>query len=349
MTSEQKFTGFIGTYTKGDSQGIYSFTFHADTGKIEDIKVAATLDNPTYLAISTHNQFLYSVVQAGSSGGVAAFALNNSNGELQLINKQTAEGSPPCHVSVDRKNHYLLSGNYHKGLVEAYTLNKENSSINGEHSIIEHKGITEGQKPHTHFAAFTPDEKFITVVDLGIDQLLTYKLINDQLMKVSQLDLQPGSGPRHLAFHPNGQYAYLLTELSSEVIVVKYDTGNGTFTQVQSISTIPTQFTENNQCSAIHISSDGRFVYAGNRGHNSIAVFRVDQDTNKLFFVEHTSSEGDWPRDFSLDPTETFLIGSNQTSSNLVIYRRNAENGKLTLLQNDISVPNPVCIKFLNY
>ena len=148
----------------------------------------------------------------------------------------------------------------------------------GNHSIIEHKGITEGQKPHTHFAAFTPDEKFIAVVDLGIDQLLTYKLINDQLIKVSQLNLKPGSGPRHLVFHPNSQYAYLLTELSSEVIVVKYDEENGTFTQVQSISTIPTHFTDNNQCGAIHISFDGRFVYAGNRGHNSIAVFRVEQE-----------------------------------------------------------------------
>ncbi len=349
MTSDHKFIGFVGTYTKGDSEGIYSFTFHADTGKIEDIKVAAKLENPTYLSISTNNQFLYSVVKEGSNGGVAAFALNPTNGELQFLNQQTSEGSPPCHVSVDRENRYLLSGNYHKGSVEAYTLSKENGFINREHSIIQHKSIIEDQKPHTHFAAFTPDEKYIAVVDLGIDQLFTYKLINDQLIKVSQLDLKPGSGPRHLVFHPNGQYAYLLTELSSEIIVVKYDEENGTFTQVQSLSTIPTHFTDNNQCGAIHISSDGRFVYAGNRGHNSIAVFRVEQDTSMLTFVEHISSEGDWPRDFSLDPTETFIIGSNQESSNLVIYRRNVETGKLTLLQNDISVPHPICIKFLHY
>ena len=348
MTSEQSFIGFIGTYTKGDSEGIYSFVFHADTGKIEEIKVAAKLDNPTYLAISSDNQFLYSVAKEGSKGGVSAFALNNSNGELQLLNTLTTEGSPPCHVSLDRDNRYLLSGNYHKGLVEAYTLNKENGSINGEPSIIEHKAVTEDQKPHTHFAAFTPDEQFITVIDLGLDQLLTYKLLNDQLMKVSQLHLKPGSGPRHLVFHPNGQYAYLLTELSSEIIVVKYDEEKGTFTQVQSISTIPTHFTENNQCSAIHISSDGHFIYAGNRGHNSIAVFRVDQDTNTLVFVEYISSEGAWPRDFSLDPTETFVIGSNQESSNLVVYRRDSVTGKLTLLQADIEVPHPVCIKFLH-
>ena len=348
MSSKQSFIGYIGTYTKGDSEGIYSFVFHADTGKIEDIKVAAKLDNPTYLAISSNNQFLYSVAKEGSKGGVSAFALNKSNGELQLLNTLTAEGSPPCHVSLDRDNRYLLSGNYHKGLVEAYTLNKENGSINGEPSIVEHKGVTEDQKPHTHFAAFTPDEQFITVIDLGLDQLLTYKLLNDQLIKVSQLNLKPGSGPRHLVFHPNGQYAYLLTELSSEIIVVKYDEEKGTFTQVQSISTIPTHFTENNQCSAIHISSDGNFIYAGNRGHNSIAVFRVDQDTNTLVFVEYISSEGAWPRDFSLDPTETFVIGSNQESSNLVVYRRDSVTGKLTLLQADIEVPHPVCIKFLH-
>jgi 6-phosphogluconolactonase len=348
MATEHKFLGFIGTYTKGDSEGIYSFVLDTAAGKVEDIKVAAKIDNPTYLTISKNNQYLYAVAKEGPNGGVASFSLNSDTGELKLLNQQIAEGSPPCHVSVDRHNHYLLSGNYHKGTAEAYTLNKEIGTVNPKPSVIQHHGVNADQKPHTHYAAFTPDERYIAVIDLGIDQLLTYKLNNGELVEVSHLDLKPGSGPRHLTFHPNHQYAYLLTELSSEVIVLHYDAENGTFSEIQSISTIPADFTENNQCSAIHISSDGRFVYAGNRGHNSLALFSVDQDTHKLTFVEHTSTEGDWPRDFSLDPTEKYIIASNQESSNLVLYKRDTETGKLILLQSDIVVPHPVCIKFLN-
>lgn len=349
MTTEHRFLGFIGTYTKGDSEGIYSFTFDTVAGKIEDIRVAAKIENPTYLTISNNNQYLYAVAKEADNGGVAAFSLNSDTGELHFLNQQTAEGSPPCHVSIDRHNHYLFSANYHKGTAEAHTLNKENGTVQPKSSVIQHQGVNTDQKPHTHYAAYTPDERYVAVVELGIDQLLTYKLKNDELIKVSQLDLKPGSGPRHLTFHPHHPYAYLLTELSSEVIVLHYDAANGTFSEIQSLSTLPTDFTVNNQCSAIHISSDGRFVYAGNRGHNSIALFSVDQDTHELTFVEHTSTAGDWPRDFSLDPTEKYIVASNQESSNLVLYRRDTETGKLTLLQSDIVVPYPVCVKFLNY
>ncbi len=151
-----------------------------------------------------------------------------------------------------------------------------------------------------------------------------------------------------MVFHPNGKYAYVMTEFSSEVIVLTYYKEDGHFTEKQYISTLPADFSENNQGSAIHISSDGRFVYAGNRGHNSIAVFSVDVETGELSFVEHTSTEGDWPRDFMFDPTEKFIVASNQESSNLVLFSRNKDAGKLTLIQADIDVPHPVCIKFLH-
>ena len=348
MTNNHKFIGFIGTYTKGDSEGIYSFTFDAMTGKIDNITVAAKVDNPSYLAISKDHRYLYSIVKDDNQGGVAAFSLNSISGELQSLNRLTAEGSPPCHINVDNENSYLLAANYHMGTITAYTLNNENGQVKSGPSIIQHKGDSEEQKPHTHFAAFTPDENYVAVVDLGLDQLLTYQLVNDQLKEVSHLELKAGCGPRHMVFHPNHSFAYIMTEYSSEVIVLQYHAENGTFTELQSISTIPADFTENNQGSAIHISSDSRFVYAGNRGHNSIAVFSVDEETNRLTFVERVSSEGDWPRDFSLDPTENYIIGSNQESSNLVIYRRDRETGKLTLLQADIKVPHPICVKFLN-
>lgn len=347
MANDNKFIGFIGTYTKGGSEGIYSFSLDPTTEKIEDIKIAAKIENPTYLSLTKDNRFLYSIAKEGSQGGVASFSLDSSAGELHELNRQLSDGSQPCHISLDREQRYLLAANYHKGTISAYTINQENGMINGNPSVIQHKGANPEQIPHTHYASFTPDEKYVVVVDLGIDQLLTYELVNDALKEVCHLELKPGCGPRHLVFHPNGQYAYIMTEYSSEVIVLHYHAENGTFTEQQSISTIPADFTENNQGSAIHLSSDGRFIYVGNRGHNSIAIFSVDEGTHLLSFVERISSEGNWPRDFSLDPTENYIIGSNQESSNLVLYKRNKETGKLTLLQS-ITVPYPICIKFIH-
>lgn len=348
MAATHTYRGFIGTYTKGESEGIYTFLFDAEKGKINEIRLAAKLDNPTYVAISKDNRYLYSIIAEGSHGGVAAFSLNQESGELEKINQQLTEGPNPCHVQLDSRRRYLLASNYHRGTLTAYTINEESGEVNDQPAIIEHQGKTPEQKPHTHYASFTPDERYIVVVELGIDQILTYELVDERLKKVSCLPLPPGSGPRHLTFHPNGKYAYVMTEYSSEVIVLHYDAEKGSFSEKQKVSTIPVDFTENNQGSAIHISSDGRFIYAGNRGHNSIAVFAVDEHSGVLTFVERVTSGGNWPRDFSLDPSETYLIGSNQESGNLVLYKREPENGKLTLLTADIRVPHPVCIKFLH-
>lgn len=351
MTTYEKFTGYIGTYTKGDSKGIYSFTLDAANGKITDVKAAASLENPTYLTISQDNKYLFSVAKEGNSGGVAGYKILES-GELILINNQLSEGASPCHVSVNEENSLLLSANYHKGSADSYRLNPENGEIQAVLSSIFHEGSgpdERQEKAHTHYAGFTPDEKYAAVIDLGIDQLITYSLDNGKLAEKSILNIAPGSGPRHLTFHPNGEYAYLMTEFSSEVLVLKYTSEDGSFQQLQAISTLPDDFSENNQGSAIHISSDGKFVYAANRGHDSIAVFEVKSGSFELSFVEHTSTEGNWPRDFVLDPSEKYLIASNQNSSNVVLYSRDKETGKLTLLDSEVNVPDPVCVKFLYY
>ncbi|MEH7375018.1 lactonase family protein [Neobacillus drentensis] len=351
MTNNQKYIGYIGTYTKGDSKGIYSFTLDTTEGRIADINEAAQLENPTYLTISKDNRYLYSVAKKGEEGGVVAFSIEG-DGTLREKNRQMLPGSSPCHVSVDSKNRYAFSANYHKGSVESYLINEEDGSVQPAASIIKHEGSgpdPRQEKPHTHYAGVTPDENYLAVVELGIDALITYAISSDgTLTKANLLPLKAGSGPRHLVFHPNGKFAYLMTEFSSEVIVLTYHPENGHFTEKQYISTLPADFSENNQGSAIHISSDGRFVYAGNRGHNSIAVFRVDVETGELSFVELTSTEGDWPRDFMFDPTEKFIVASNQESSNLVLFARDEESGKLTLIESDIVVPYPVCIKFLH-
>ncbi|WP_188455060.1 lactonase family protein [Virgibacillus oceani] len=350
--SSNTLIGYIGTYTKGKSTGIYTFTFNTEIPKITNVKEAAHLGNPTYLTISRDNSYLYSVKKEGKSGGVAAYSINRDTGKLKHLNSQIAEGPSPCHISVDSENSQIVTANYHKGTVELYEIMKENQMVAAASSAIKHTGSGPNkdrqEKPHPHYAGFTPDEKFVSVIDLGIDKLVTYVINSGDLNEVSSLSFKPGSGPRHLEFHPNGKYAYLMTELSSEVITLNYNSDNGSFIEIQSITSIPEDFTENNQGSAIHVSSDGRFVYAANRGHNSMAVFSVDQESGELTFVESVSTEGDWPRDFTIDPTGRFLIASNQASGNLVLFSRDVSTGKLTLIQSDISVPYPVCVKFLN-
>ncbi|MBS4192110.1 lactonase family protein [Bacillus sp. FJAT-49705] len=345
-----KYIGYVGTYTNEKSEGIYSFILDGEKGQLSEVKLAAKLDNPTYLAISEDHQFLYSIIKEGSSGGVVAFKINPESAELQALNQNVSEGAPPCHVSVHRDNSTLFSANYHKGTVESYLLNTDNGSVYSPTSVIEHIGSgpdERQEKAHTHYAGITPDEKYVIAVDLGIDKIFTYTVHRGELTEKNSLSVKPGSGPRHLVFHPNGKYAYIMTEFSSEIIVSQYDSNNGEFTQIQIVSTLPENFKENNQGSAIHISSDGRFIYAGNRGHDSIAVFSVHSETGELQFIEHTSTEGHWPRDFVLDPTEKFIVASNQKSNNLVLFLRNEMSGKLTLLQSNIFVSEPVCIKFI--
>ncbi|WP_082918242.1 lactonase family protein [Oceanobacillus sp. Castelsardo] len=347
-----KYIGYIGTYTKKASEGIYTFELDTEERKISNVNVAAKVDSPTYLKLTNDNKFLFSVAKDGENGGVASFQVNHGTGGLKAINKQLEPGANPCHINTDTDYQFLFSTNYHKGTVDSYKINQHTGEISQAISTIQHTGNgpdSRQEKAHVHYAGMTPDGKYLAVVDLGSDLLVTYQVgENGELVEVSRLVVPAGSGPRHLAFHPRlSSIAYLVTEFSGEVFVLSYDQTNGSFSIVQSIKTIPEDFKENNQGSAIHVSSDGKFVYSGNRGHNSIAVFKVDTETGQLTFIENTPTEGDWPRDFILDPSEKFLIASNQESDNLTLFSRDTETGKLTLLQKDISAPEPVCLIFL--
>lgn len=347
-----KYTGYIGTYTKGDSKGIYSFTLDTDEKKLGEVSVAAAIGSPTYLNLSKDNRFVYAVANEGEAGGVVAYSRNTETGELKELNRQLLQGASPCHVSVNEENQFVVAANYHNGTIGSYEMNADSETLYPALSIKKHEGDGPNKErqdgPHAHYAGFTPDQKYVAAIDLGTDKLYTYELNKGELNEIHSLHLTAGSGPRHMTFHPNGKIAYLMTELSNEVVVLAYNEEDGSFKELQYISTIPEDFTENNQGSAIHISSDGRFVYAANRGHDSIAVFSTNSDTGELTFVDRTSTEGNWPRDFALDPTEKFLIASNQESSSLVLFERNPETGTLTLLQSDVTVPDPVCVKFLN-
>ncbi|WP_156291909.1 lactonase family protein [Oceanobacillus salinisoli] len=347
-----KYTGYIGTYTKRTSEGIYSFELDTEAAKITNIKLAANVGSPTYLTITDDKKFLYSVAKEDDNGGVAAYEINSNNGELNELNKQLVPGANPCHVNTNKDHRFLFSTNYHKGTVDSYVIDMNNGKVSPAVSTIKHTGSgpdPRQEKPHVHYAGMTPDEKYLAAVDLGSDLLVTYHVSEQgELTEASRLETPAGSGPRHLEFHPHLEtVAYLVTEFSSEVLVLSYDSSNGSFSIVQSARTIPEDFKENNQGSAIHVSSDGKFVYSGNRGHNSTAVFEANEQSGQLSFIENTPTEGDWPRDFVLDPSGKFLIAANQESDNLTLFSRSSETGKLTLVQKDITVPEPICLKFL--
>lgn len=339
--------GYIGTYTKSESKGVYKFTLNTKEQKITKVELAAELDNPTYVTLTHDGGFLYSVAKEGQNGGVVAYSVNDT-GNLTKLNSHFLEGSPPCHLSVSQDNRHIVTANYHTTVVASYLTN-EDGSLNNPVQILTHKGSgphERQEKPHMHYSGFSPDGKYVIAVDLGSDRIVTYEVNDGKLDETNVFRANPGSGPRHIVFHPNGKLAYVMTELSSEVLVLEYNQEDGSFNEIQVIPTIPNSFTQTNDGSAIHISSDGKFVYAGNRGHNSIAIFHVEDGSGLLTFVEWTSTEGNWPRDFALDPTEEFLLASNQKSNNLTLFKRDKSNGTLTQLQNDVFVPEPVCVKF---
>ncbi|TDT63266.1 lactonase family protein [Fonticella tunisiensis] len=346
-----KLTAYVGTYTNGESKGIYRFTMDASSGKIEDVSLAGEMENPTYLAIDKNNKLLYSVAKVGDGGGVAAFKIKNS-GDLELINYQVSQGKPPCYVGLNSKNEYVFSANYHRATIEVFPV-REDGGIDIPSSVITHEGSGPNkerqEKAHAHYAALTPDEKYLCAVDLGIDKLAVYSLNRGSLSEANglSLSLRPGCGPRHLAFHPNGKFAYIITELSSEIVALEYSPSDG-FKEIQYISALPEGFNGENLGSAIYVSPDGRYLYASNRGHNSIAIFRIDITSGRLEVVGHESTGGEHPRDFAIDPTGKFLIAANQDTNNIVPFSIDNSTGKLTRIGDSISIPNPVCIKFIN-
>jgi len=343
----KRYIGYAGTYTRESSKGIYKFVLDTEKGTLEEVKVAAEVGSPTYLSISDDNRYLYSVAQDEDLGGVAAYDIHQETGELSEINRELTEGAPPCHLEI--KDDKLLTGNYHLGTVGLHKVSERGEVLSAS-SVSEHEGSgphERQEKSHVHYTAHTPDGNFAIVADLGTDELVTYTVKDDQLVKVNTLNIQAGSGPRHVVFHPNGKTAYLLTELRSEVVVLDYHSEDGSFTIKQYISALPDDFDEVNDASAIHISSDGKFLYTGNRGHNSIAVFSVNEANGELTFVEHTPTGGEWPRDFVLDPSERFIVAANQHTGNLVLFARDQQTGKLTQLESEVDVPETVCVKFL--
>ncbi|MCC5895928.1 MAG: lactonase family protein [Alkalibacterium sp.] len=341
-------TLLLGTYTKRDSKGIYSIELNTDSKTLTQLKQEVHIGNPTYIDGNKDYSFLYSVVKTDDGkGGIASFK-RSAAGEFEKVDEWLEEGAPPCYVAFDEDKHLLYTANYHKGEVSVLK-----STPDGHLSLVDtvtHAGhsVHENQtSPHAHYFDLTPDKQFLVACDLGTDEVYTYTLTDEKsLQEVAVFKTAPGSGPRHIAFHPNGQIAYLFAELSSDVITLSYDAESGRFTHLQTLSSIPEEHTGFNGGAAIRVTSDGHFVYASNRGHDSLAVFQVNED-GTLTLKEYVSTEGEVPRDFNLDPTEAFVVVGHQDSDNLTLFERNASDGSLTLLQKDVYAPEVICVKFV--
>lgn len=330
---------YFGTYTKKESKGIYKAQFDPETGNLSDLQLVASEPNPTFIAFSEKGN-LYSVGAKDGKGGIASFTA-----DFQPLNHVVEEGAPLCYVSVDDKRQLVYGANYHKGQVLVYKIEADGQLSLIDQDTHEGKGPHENQaSPHVHFADLTPDQYLITC-DLGTDSLHTYE-VSDQgkLTLLHHYQTAPGAGPRHLVFHPHHKIAYLINELNATIDVLFYD-GMGEFEHFQTVSTLPEDYDGQKWASAIKLSADGKFLYASNRAHNSIAVFEVIAD-GSLKLIEIIPTDGLNPRDFTLSPDQHYLIAAHQDSPNATVFKRDPETGRLSSLSHDFYVPEAVCTVF---
>ena len=334
-----KETVYFGTYTRRTSQGIYKADFDTETGQLSNLELFATEPSPTYLAFDQH-QHLYTVGSQDDKGGIAAYQTNGN-----LLNHVVEEGAPHCYVAVDEKRDLVYGANYHKGQVLVYKRLSDGRLELADSDTHEGSGPHENQaSAHVHFTDLTPDQYLVTC-DLGTDQVVTYDLSEDgKLEKLDTYNCAPGAGARHLVFHNYYKMAYLICELNSTIEVLIYD-GVGQFEHLQTISTLPEDFTGANGTAAIRLSADGKFLYGSNRGHDSIAVYKILKD-GSLELVEITPTNGKNPRDFNITPDQKYIIAVHQDSDNATVFKRDIESGKLTEISHDFYVPESVCVTF---
>jgi len=344
----------VGTYTSGKSEGIYVYKFNPNTGEVKFVSTAKA-DNHSFLSVSPNEKFVYAVNENGDDkGSIAAYSFDKKTGTLTYLNKQPSGGDHPCYVNVDAKGKWVVAGNYTGGSLALLPVNND-GSLAAPKQVIKDEGHgvnkDRQEKPHVHSTNFSPDYKYLFVPDLGIDKVMIYSFDdkNGELKPASPafVETKPGAGPRHFAFHPSGKYAYLMTEMAGTVEAYSYDKHGG-LKNIQSISAMPANYTGAVGSADIHVSPDGKFLYASNRGEsNTIAIFSIGED-GRLKLLGHESTFGKTPRNFNFDPTGNFLVVANQNSDNVVIYKINRQTGTLTPLKNQIQVPNPVCIKWAN-
>lgn len=343
-----------GTYTPaGKTEGIHVYKFNSETGESTPVSSVAT-SNASYLAISPDEKYVYAVNEdANDTGSIAAFSFDKKTGTLRFLNKRTS-GNHPCYVSISKNSKWVISGNYTGGSLAVFAT-KQDGSLDGPTTVIQHEGSGKNKqrqdRPHVHCTFLSPDNHWLYVPDLGIDKVMIYAF-DDKTGKLTPapqpfVQSEPGAGPRHFTFHPNNKYAYLIEELSGTVVAYQYE--DGKLNQLQQISSIPAGQTGYPGSADIHVSPDGKFLYASNRGDfNNIAIYKIDQANGKLTNIGFQSSLGKTPRNFNFDPSGNFLLVGNQDTDEIVILKRDKETGMLSDTNKRIKVGKPVCLKWIS-
>ncbi len=350
---------FVGTYTSPTNPGIHLLQLDAGTGQVQYVGVAATIQNPTFLAVDAANKCLYAVgeisrFEGKPAGAVSAFAIDRQTGSLKALGNQSSGGPGPCHVSLDRQNRNVLVANYGGGSVAVLPVNVD-GSLKPASSFIQHTGKGPNPRrqeaPHAHGIYPAPSGDRVLVPDLGLDKVLVYRL-DTALGTLTPNDppagiTAPGAGPRHIAFHPTRNLVYCVNELDSTVTTFAYDPTSGSLTATGNISTLPAGFKDPTTTAEIFVHPNGKFVYASNRGHDSIAVFEVDGSTGRLSAKGHTPTGGQQPRNFNIDPTGRWLLAANQKTGNILVFGINSETGELKATGTELKAPSPVCLVFV--
>lgn len=348
---------YIGTYTSSASKGIYVFRFDPSNGTATVPHLAAETKNPSFLAADPSGRFLYAVNEVSDyegkkSGAVSAFSIGR-DGKLTFLNQVPSQGAGPCHVSLDKTGKNVLVANYDSGSVAVFHVAKD-GKLGQPTASIQHVGHgTDPQRQeaaHAHQIATSPDNHFVIAADLGLDQLLIYRFDPQKGTLAPNTPpyakVEDASGARHFAFAPNGRFLYVLEEMRSAVSAFVYDASSGALTHLQTISNLPADFNGSKEAAEIAVHPSGKFLYASNRGHDSIAVFAIAAD-GKLSNVEYVPTGGKTPRGFALDPTGSYLLVGNQESDNIGVFRIDQTTGRLTVQGKPLDVPSPVSVEFV--
>ena len=349
---------YIGTYTDGKSKGIYGFRFHPSGGTLEPMGLMAETVSPSFVAVSPNHKFLYAVNETDNFGGqkagsVSAFAIDGKTGKLTALNQVSSRGGAPCHLVVDKTGKCVLVANYNGGSVAAFPI-KEDGRLGEASAFVQHTGSSvdkaRQEGPHAHSIYASADNRFAVAGDLGLDEVVVYKLdaanggltANDPpFAKVT-----PGAGPRHFAFHPSAKFGYTNNEMASSVTAFTYDAARGALESIQTISTLPKGFSGENSTAEIFAHPNGKTLYVSNRGHNSIAVFAIDPKKGTLTALEQASTQGKTPRGFVIDPTGGYLLAGNQDTDNIMIFKIDPKSGRLKAGKL-VEAPRPVSVAFV--
>ncbi len=350
---------YVGTWTQDKGEGIYIYRLDPSSGALGLIGRATEVGNPFFLAVDSRQRYLYATntaekVEGQPGGGVGAFSIDSKTGGLTFLNQQPARGDLPCHLSIDRTDRHALVANYGSGSVAVLPIQGD-GRLGPATDAVQHEGSsvnTERQEgPHVHSITLDPASRYAFAADLGIDRVMIYELdaSRGKLKRGGQpwAQVRAGAGPRHFAFHPNGRYAYVINELDNTFTAFAYDPARGSLTEIQTLSTLPGDFKETSYCADVQIYPSGRFLYGSNRGHDSIAIFAIEEATGKLTLVGHEPTQGHYPWNLAIDPTNTFLLATNQRSDVVVVFRIDPQTGRLTSTGQKAEVPKPVCAKMI--